>query len=79
MADLLAASPRDRAALAELKRRGFAEPARALGNLHAMTPEPRAAELLAPLLPRLLDLVYEDLAVTDFVGARGMQNGLDRA
>jgi glutamate-ammonia-ligase adenylyltransferase len=54
MADLLAASPRDRAALAELKRRGFAEPARALGNLHAMTPEPRDAELLAPLLPRLL-------------------------
>jgi [glutamine synthetase] adenylyltransferase / [glutamine synthetase]-adenylyl-L-tyrosine phosphorylase len=59
MADLLGASPRDRAALAELKRRGFTEPARALANLHAMTPEPRDAELLAPLLPRLLHEMAE--------------------
>src|SRR5262245_28425728 len=52
--DLLAARPNDRKALAELKRLGFVEPARALANLHAMTPDPRDAELLSPLLGRLL-------------------------
>jgi len=52
--DLLKARPNDRKALAELKRLGFAEPARALANLHAMTPDPRDAELLSPVLSRLL-------------------------
>jgi glutamate-ammonia-ligase adenylyltransferase len=54
MIDLLKARPDDRRALGELRRLGFVEPRRALANLHAMTPEPREAELLAPLLSRLL-------------------------
>jgi glutamate-ammonia-ligase adenylyltransferase len=52
--DLLAAAPDDRAALRRLKGLGFADPAGALRNLHAVTPTPREAELLAPALPRLL-------------------------
>jgi len=52
--DLLAAAPDDRAALRQLKQLGFADPAGALRNLHALTPSPREAELLAPALPRLL-------------------------
>jgi glutamate-ammonia-ligase adenylyltransferase len=52
--DLLAAPPDDRGAIRELGRLGFAEPAAALRNLHALTPTPREAELLAPALPRLL-------------------------
>jgi glutamate-ammonia-ligase adenylyltransferase len=52
--DLLAAAPDDRAALRQLKQLGFADPAAALRNLHALTPTPREAELLAPALPRLL-------------------------
>jgi len=51
---LLAAAPDDRRALRELARVGFADPAAALRNLHAVTPTPREAELLAPALPRLL-------------------------
>src|SRR6266851_3901626 len=51
---LLAAPPDDRRALRELRRVGFADPAAALRNLHAVTPTPREAELLAPALPRLL-------------------------
>src|SRR2546426_66760 len=47
--NLLTAAPRDRKALAGLKRLGFADPRAALANLHALTPEPRDAELLAPL------------------------------
>ena len=52
--NLLAAAPDDRRALRELKGLGFADPAGALRNLHALTPTPREAELLAPALPRLL-------------------------
>jgi glutamate-ammonia-ligase adenylyltransferase len=52
--DLLAAAADDRGAIRELGRLGFAEPAAALRNLHALTPTPREAELLAPALPRLL-------------------------
>ena len=52
--DLLSAAPDDRAALRELKRLGFAEPAAALRNLHALTPTPREAEVLGPVLPSLL-------------------------
>jgi glutamate-ammonia-ligase adenylyltransferase len=52
--DLLAAAPDSRAALRELKGLGFADAAAALRNLHALTPTPREAELLAPALPRLL-------------------------
>jgi glutamate-ammonia-ligase adenylyltransferase len=52
--DLLAAAPDDRVALRQLKRLGFADPAGALRNLHALTPTPREAELLAPALARLL-------------------------
>jgi glutamate-ammonia-ligase adenylyltransferase len=52
--DLLAAAPDDRRALRELKRLGFEDPAGALRNLHALTPTPREAELLAPALSRLL-------------------------
>jgi glutamate-ammonia-ligase adenylyltransferase len=59
MTNLLTAAPRDRKALAELKRLGFAEPGRALANLHAMTPDPRDAELLSPLLLRLLQEMAE--------------------
>src|SRR5262249_58898154 len=54
VADLLTAAPDDRAALRELKRLGFAEPEAALRNLHALTPTPREAEVLAPALPSLL-------------------------
>jgi glutamate-ammonia-ligase adenylyltransferase len=54
MTDLLTAAPGDRGALRQLKRLGFADPAGALANLHALTPTPRDAELLAPVLPRLL-------------------------
>jgi glutamate-ammonia-ligase adenylyltransferase len=52
--DLLAAPPDDRRAIRELERVGFADPAAALRNLHALTPTPREAALLAPALPRLL-------------------------
>jgi len=54
MVDLLRAAPRDREALAELKRRGFAEPGTALANLHGLAPSPAEGALLEPLLPRLL-------------------------
>ncbi len=54
MVDLLRAAPRDRRALAELKRRGFAEPGTALANLHELAPTPTEGALLEPLLPRLL-------------------------
>ena len=54
MSGLLAAPPDDRGARRELKRVGFADPAAALRNLHAVTPTPREASLLAPALPRLL-------------------------
>src|SRR5215470_5774392 len=49
MADLLAASPRDRSALAELKRRGFPDPDMALNNLERL-----AAQGDRPALFRLL-------------------------
>jgi glutamate-ammonia-ligase adenylyltransferase len=51
---LLAAAADDRGALRRLKALGFADPAAALRNLHALTPTPREALRLAPALPRLL-------------------------
>jgi glutamate-ammonia-ligase adenylyltransferase len=54
MIDLLSARPDDRRALHELKRRGFADPAGALRNLHSLAPTPRDSEVLAPVLERLL-------------------------
>jgi glutamate-ammonia-ligase adenylyltransferase len=55
VSDLLRAPPDDRRALRALARRGFADPAAALRNLHALAPTPRDTERLAPVLPRLLD------------------------
>ncbi len=54
MTNLLTAAPGDRRALGALKRRGFANPAGALQNLHALAPTPREGELLAPVFARLV-------------------------
>src|SRR5262245_58878001 len=54
MIDLLAARPDERRALGELRRRGFADPAGALRNLHGMAPPPRDREVLSPAVERLL-------------------------
>ena len=54
MPDLLRAAPGDRKALAELRRRGFAEPKTALANLHALAPTPVEGALLEPILAQLL-------------------------
>ncbi len=84
MTNLLTAAPSDRKALAELKRLGFAEPRRALANLHAMTPDPRDAELLSPLLPRLLQEMSEapdpDMALNNLerLAAQGERAALFR-
>jgi len=51
---LLAAAPGDPGALRRLRRLGFADPAAALADLHALAPTPFDGELLGPLLPRLL-------------------------
>jgi glutamate-ammonia-ligase adenylyltransferase len=59
MTNLLAAAADDRKALGELKRLGFADPRAALANLHALTPDPVDAELLAPFLPRLMQAMAE--------------------
>ena len=42
-----------------MRRLGFTDPGRALLNLHALTPTPRDAELLAPAVPRLLAALSE--------------------
>ena len=84
MTNLLTAAPSDRRALAELKRLGFAEPRRALANLHALTPDPRDAELLSPLLPRLLQELGEapdpDMALNNLerLAAQGERAALFR-
>ena len=84
MIDLLKARPNDRPALAELKRLGFAEPRTALANLHALTPDPHDAELLAPLLPRLLQEMSEapdpDMALNNLerLAAQGERAALFR-
>jgi glutamate-ammonia-ligase adenylyltransferase len=54
MIALLTVAPDDRRALAELKRRGFSNPAGALRNLHSLAPTPRDTELLAPVVERLV-------------------------
>ena len=54
MTNLLTAAPGDEGAHNRLRRLGFADPAAALANLHALTPTPADAEILAPLLSRLL-------------------------
>lgn len=51
---LLAAAPDDPGALAVLERAGFADPAGALANFHALAPTPHEAALLDPTMPRLL-------------------------
>ena len=56
---LLAAAADDRKALGQLKHLGFADPRAALANLHALTPDPVDAELLAPFLPRLMQAMAE--------------------
>jgi len=56
---LFAAPADDKKALSELKRLGFADPRGALANLHALTPDPLDAELLGPVLPRLLKEMSE--------------------
>ncbi len=53
-ADLLAVDAGDPGAQARLQRLGFAEPARALDNLHALAPTPLEGRRLAPVLDRLL-------------------------
>jgi [glutamine synthetase] adenylyltransferase / [glutamine synthetase]-adenylyl-L-tyrosine phosphorylase len=52
--DLLRAAAGERKALADLRRRGFAEPKTALANLHALAPTPVEGALLEPILSRLL-------------------------
>ena len=59
MKHLLAAASEDRKALSELKRLGFVDPRAALANLHALTPDPVDAEILDPLLPRVLKEMSE--------------------
>jgi glutamate-ammonia-ligase adenylyltransferase len=66
---LLTAPPDSRTALATLRTLGFADPRAALANLHALTPTPRDAELLAPALPRVLaglrDAADPDMALNN--------------
>jgi glutamate-ammonia-ligase adenylyltransferase len=51
---LCEAPPGDRRARRLLTALGFADPTSALANLAALTPTPREADLLTPILPRLL-------------------------
>lgn len=51
---LCEAPPGDRRARQLLAALGFADPDRALANLAGLTPSPREADLLTPVLPRLL-------------------------
>jgi [glutamine synthetase] adenylyltransferase / [glutamine synthetase]-adenylyl-L-tyrosine phosphorylase len=84
MTNLLAATADDRTALSELKRLGFADPRAALANLHALTPDPVDAELLEPLLPRLLKEMAEapdpDMALNNLerLAAQGERGALFR-
>ena len=84
MKHLLAAAADDRKALSELKRLGFADPRAALANLHALTPDPVDAELLDPLLPRLLKEMSEapdpDMALNNLerLAAQGERAALFR-
>jgi glutamate-ammonia-ligase adenylyltransferase len=84
MTNLLAAAADDRKALSELKRLGFADPRAALANLHALTPDPVDAELLDPLLPRLLNEMSEapdpDMALNNLerLAAQGERAALFR-
>ncbi len=84
MKHLLAAAADDRKALSELKRLGFADARAALANLHAMTPDPVDAELLDPLLPRLLKEISEapdpDMALNNLerLAAQGERAALFR-
>jgi glutamate-ammonia-ligase adenylyltransferase len=79
-AELLSASASDAAARRRLKQLGFADPRHALANLHALTPTPHDAELLAPALPRLLPALSEsadpDMALNNLERYAG---GVDRA
>jgi len=84
MTNLLAAAADDRKALSLLKRLGFADPRAALANLHALTPDPVDAELLDPLLPRLLKEMSEapdpDMALNNLerLAAQGERAALFR-
>ncbi|HEV2056605.1 MAG TPA: bifunctional [glutamate--ammonia ligase]-adenylyl-L-tyrosine phosphorylase/[glutamate--ammonia-ligase] adenylyltransferase [Methylomirabilota bacterium] len=84
MKHLFAVPADDKKALSELKRLGFADPRGALANLHALTPDPVDAELLAPVLPRLLKEVSEapdpDMALNNLerLAAQGERAALFR-
>jgi glutamate-ammonia-ligase adenylyltransferase len=81
---LFAAPANDKKALILLKRLGFADPRGALANLHALTPDPVDAELLEPLLPRLLKEMSEapdpDMALNNLerLAAQGERAALFR-
>ena len=84
MKHLFAAPADDKKTLSELKRLGFADPRGALANLHALTPDPVDAELLDPLLPRLLKEMSEapdpDMALNNLerLAAQGERAALFR-
>ena len=84
MKHLFAAPADDKKALSELKRLGFADPRAALANLHALTPDPVDAELLDPILPRLLKEMSEapdpDMALNNLerLAAQGERAALFR-
>ncbi|MDP2701286.1 MAG: hypothetical protein Q8P98_04365, partial [Candidatus Rokubacteria bacterium] len=84
MKHLFAAPADDKKALSELKRLGFADPRGALANLHGLTPDPLDAELLAPVLPRLLKEMSEapdpDMALNNLerLAAQGERAALFR-
>ena len=84
MKHLFAAPADDKKALSLLKRLGFADPRGALANLHALTPDPLDAELLGPVLPRLLKEMSEapdpDMALNNLerLAAQGERAALFR-
>ncbi|MDO8476415.1 MAG: bifunctional [glutamate--ammonia ligase]-adenylyl-L-tyrosine phosphorylase/[glutamate--ammonia-ligase] adenylyltransferase [Candidatus Rokubacteria bacterium] len=84
MKHLFAVPADDKKALSELKRLGFADPRGALANLHALTPDPLDAELLGPVLPRLLKEMSEapdpDMALNNLerLAAQGERAALFR-
>ena len=84
MKHLFAAPADDKKALILLKRLGFADPRGALANLHALTPDPLDAELLAPVLQRLLKEMSEapdpDMALNNLerLAAQGERAALFR-
>src|ERR1700694_828852 len=84
MTNLFAAPADDKKTLSDLKRLGFADPRGALANLHALTPDPVDAELLDPLLQKLLKEMSEapdpDMALNNLerLAAQGERAALFR-